>query len=871
MSVVTREKFLKAISKSGILNETTLEEWMAEISPDADSKDLARDLASKKLLTRWQAKMLLKGAWRLRFGNYLLTDRIDRTEFGDLFAATHRQLSRDVRIQYLPTEFCDSSESRKKLFSLGSKLSELDHPNLVHVYDVDEERERVYLVSEVAKGKTLPELLADSPSQSCAAVARIIRGCLKGVSYAHSKNVIHGNIAKESVVVRPDGEPKICGLTQFAVRNELAETPAAASNDIDSVTSIAKTLLTSVVKDEQETESFWKLKAAVASVANDPAEAISLFDQLVQTESDSSLDSSDISLAPAAPRPPVTAHPAAAIAQPIGYAAGEDVPEATELTSEGFLSSLAKRNPAALVACSALAALLLIGGTVFAASKLLAPPAAVADAGVDSPEKASADSRASGKKNSRKNKAAAKVERPNFRDQKGALSKDAPVAAPASATDPSANLAALDAIFSKGDDAKPVAKKPPVEVVTTKVAKTRPPEKVAAATPEPTTPAPTPVAVAKKDAKPAETKTKPVVATPPAKSASKAAPAKKQPQEQIAAGTDPFKNYATMVDLPDIAGTEQVSFGKLILEKRHLLGVEILSTPVAHRSKPVFELARSSDDKQTWDISFKKKRRSPPVVVAKLQKTPNELKFNWLPEAAELSSANYLRNCRLKLSTAIHSHWLTLRRPVKIEGFALGKTAGQVKVDYEIPFMPNPVALAASANGIKFERMDKEDYKQKSHLEPAEITPNAPARMYFHMDKDRFLSLDVGIAIRKKVTLKAALVIQPSPDQPGTVLENPAGITQVGMQVRQLAQQAKAVAQQAKQALNQKKIKEPEEKAYAAAAKKAADQAEHTGYYEHVVPQLLEKEIPVIITYALNDQHRIILAYTAETAETKKK
>jgi len=81
MSVVDRERFLQGLSKSSVLDQSALDEWMAKISPDADATNLAKDLVAKKLLTSWQAKMLLKGASKLTMGNFLLTNRIAKSDF----------------------------------------------------------------------------------------------------------------------------------------------------------------------------------------------------------------------------------------------------------------------------------------------------------------------------------------------------------------------------------------------------------------------------------------------------------------------------------------------------------------------------------------------------------------------------------------------------------------------------------------------------------------------------------------------------------------------------------------------------------------------------------------------------------------------
>ena len=267
------------------------------------------------------------------------------------------------------------------------------------------------------------------------------------------------------------------------------------------------------------------------------------------------------------------------------------------------------------------------------------------------------------------------------------------------------------------------------------------------------------------------------------------------------------------------------------------------------------------------EIGYRKKQKSDPVAIAKLRKTPNELFFSWLPAAATVDMANYLRNCRVKLSTATHSHWLTLRKPIKIDGFRLGANVGSVKLDVDIPWMPNPAALSAQLDGIKFERFNKDNYKERAYLEPGEITPQNPARMYFHVDADRFLSLDVVADIRKKLTLQAALVLHPLPGERAVVLQDPSKIGQIATRFRQMALEAQRQNNQAQVS----DMKSDDKKVYKNAFRKLNDRAELTGFYEHVVPQLVDKDIPVTLTYAVNEQHRIILAYTVETEETKEK
>ena len=890
MSVVDRERFLKGLSKSGVLDESALEQWKGMISPDAGSKDLAKDLVAKKMLTSWQAKMLLKGASKLTMGNFLLTDRVTKSDFGDCFAAIHPQLSRNVSIQCLPAALSSSSESKKKVFSLGSKLSELDHPNLLHIYDVDEEGDRVYLVSEVGNALPLPDYLSDNPPLGCAAIAKLIAGSLRGISYAHSNGVIHSEITEKSIFVKPKGDAKIGGLTRFAVSNAFADKPAVAESDLVAIKQVAKTLLKAVPVGQQSGDDFASLKKAIVLIDDDLEASMSMFDELAESFVVASdiLDSDVGIVAELEPVSPVGL-PAGVPSQGFAKPTPRQAKPATVSSKDGFLTSMAKQNPVALISASVLASVLLIGGTFFAATNLLAQPATasaeVADAFEGDSEIANVTS--------------------------VALSGSAPAATREAMIDPDANRKKIEALFGKSDPSEkesdseretaaadrkvasrkaaidPEANRKKIEEMlaessaapASKESDVEPAETVADDTEQPAEPETAEVSVA-------------VAAAPKVKARTPQKPAAKTKTKELKEGENPFTKFPASVDLPDVENTKQVTFGKLVLEKRHLLGAEILSTPNVHRSKPVFTMVRSEDDRQTWDIGHAVKKNKTPVVIAKLQKTPTELKFNWLPGAADIKTVNALRNCRIKLATPNDSKWLTLRKPVKIKGFMFEKNSGRVKVEVDLPHLPNAAAISGVLYKMPFERhtSGKDGRRERASLHPASFSSNQKARMHLHDDADQFITIDVNANIRKALTLQAALVVLPSEQLRGFVLDDPSALQQrVTGPIRQIHQRTKLQADQAKKQEDKARKKASDKKykgkkkseflkpfvdsakAYDKVAKAAAGKAELTEYYEHVVPQFYGKDIPIVLTYALNSEHRIILAYTVSDGELNKK
>ena len=187
------------------MDEEAVDSWMSRVD-DEDSKTIAAKLVRDKLLTQWQAKMLLTGRTRLSLGNYLLRSRINRSELGDRFEAIHRQLGRKVIIQIFPASINKDEELRSRALRAMQQMTELDHPSLVHVYDVDQEGERFFVVTEFLDGTLLSELPRGELKDSD--VASIIADLVAGVEYAHEQGVIHGNILQENIRVTAESRSR---------------------------------------------------------------------------------------------------------------------------------------------------------------------------------------------------------------------------------------------------------------------------------------------------------------------------------------------------------------------------------------------------------------------------------------------------------------------------------------------------------------------------------------------------------------------------------------------------------------------------------------------------------------------------------------
>src|ERR1700722_4454622 len=96
-----------------------------------------------------------------RLGRYQLEREIGRGAMGVVYLGRDTAINRMVAIKAIPlaSEFSDAElvEARSRFFREAETAGRLNHPNIVTIYDVGEERGLAYIAMEYLKGKHLSD------------------------------------------------------------------------------------------------------------------------------------------------------------------------------------------------------------------------------------------------------------------------------------------------------------------------------------------------------------------------------------------------------------------------------------------------------------------------------------------------------------------------------------------------------------------------------------------------------------------------------------------------------------------------------------------------------------------------------------------
>ena len=92
----------------------------------------------------------------------------------------------------------------KKLLTMYNEvtiLRQIDHPNVIKLYDVYENELYIHLVTEYLEGGELLQRLQNKGTYSEKDAAIVIRSVLKALEYCHKKNIVHRDLKPENLIL----------------------------------------------------------------------------------------------------------------------------------------------------------------------------------------------------------------------------------------------------------------------------------------------------------------------------------------------------------------------------------------------------------------------------------------------------------------------------------------------------------------------------------------------------------------------------------------------------------------------------------------------------------------------------------------------
>ena len=135
--------------------------------------------------------------------------RLGKGGMGVVYLGRDETLDRDVAIKTLRLEGSPDDESRGRFEIEAKAAARLQHPNIVTVFELGEDRGLPYIAMEILGGEDLETLLRSGEKLSATERLDIVIQTLRGLDFAHSHQIVHRDIKPSNIRVLDDGGVKI--------------------------------------------------------------------------------------------------------------------------------------------------------------------------------------------------------------------------------------------------------------------------------------------------------------------------------------------------------------------------------------------------------------------------------------------------------------------------------------------------------------------------------------------------------------------------------------------------------------------------------------------------------------------------------------
>src|SRR5215471_17153702 len=134
-----------------------------------------------------------------KLAHYEITSHLGTGGMGDVYQATDLKLGRCVAIELLPAAFASDPERLSRFRREAQVLASLNHPNIAHIYGLEEFAETRCIVMELVEGETLQARIQRGaiPVDEALAIAKQIADALEA---AHETGVVHRDLKPGNVM-----------------------------------------------------------------------------------------------------------------------------------------------------------------------------------------------------------------------------------------------------------------------------------------------------------------------------------------------------------------------------------------------------------------------------------------------------------------------------------------------------------------------------------------------------------------------------------------------------------------------------------------------------------------------------------------------
>ena len=219
MTQITSDRIFELIEKSRLVKPDVLHAQLEDIRernggslPD-DPVTVCKQLEDAGLVTRWQCEKILQGKSKGFFvGNHKILGHLGSGGMSSVYLAEHIVMQHKRAIKVLPKSKLGNNSYLERFRREAKAIASLNHPNIVRMYDIDNDGDTHYMVMEHVDGPDLQSLVRKHGPLPYAVAADYIAQSARGLHNAHEAGLIHRDVKPANILINKKGVVKVLDL-----------------------------------------------------------------------------------------------------------------------------------------------------------------------------------------------------------------------------------------------------------------------------------------------------------------------------------------------------------------------------------------------------------------------------------------------------------------------------------------------------------------------------------------------------------------------------------------------------------------------------------------------------------------------------------